>query len=96
VWGFLVVALLNTANLIPTLQFHVAPWVAGSSGNFAVSSNSILSELEQILLTLAMAAMGLEVSIRRLAKVGGPAVLTGLGAAIILCLASLALIRILL
>jgi uncharacterized integral membrane protein (TIGR00698 family) len=96
VWGFLVVALLNTANLIPTLQFHVAPWVAGASGNFAISSNAVLSELEQILLTLAMAAMGLEVSIRRLAKVGGPAVLTGLGAAIILCLASLALIRILL
>jgi uncharacterized membrane protein YadS len=51
--------------------------------------------LEQILLTLARAAMGLEVSIRRLAKVGGPAVLTGLGSAIILCLASLLLIRLL-
>jgi uncharacterized integral membrane protein (TIGR00698 family) len=93
VWGFLVVALLNTANLIPTLQFHVAPWVAGASGNFAISSNSVLSELEQILLTLAMAAMGLEVSIRRLARVGGPAILTGLGSAIILSLVSLALIR---
>ena len=69
--------------------------MAGSSGNFAVSSNSILSELEQILLTLAMAAMGLEVSIRRLARVGGPAILTGLGSAIILCLASLLLIKIL-
>lgn len=95
VWGFLIVALLNTASLIPTLQFHVAPWVAGASGNFAVSSTAVLSELEQILLTLAMAAMGLEVSIRRLARVGGPAILTGLASAIILCLVSLALIRLL-
>ncbi len=96
VWGFLLVALLNTASLIPTLQFHVAPWLAGAAGNFNVSSNYVLSELEQFLLTLSMAAMGLEVNIHRLAKVGGSAVLTGFGASVILCLASLALIRLLL
>jgi uncharacterized integral membrane protein (TIGR00698 family) len=96
VWGFLVVALLNTANLIPTLQFHVAPWVTGQARDFSLSSASLLSEAGNILLTLAMAAMGLEVSVRRLAKVGGPAILTGLAAALILCLASLALIKMLL
>jgi uncharacterized membrane protein YadS len=70
--------------------------VAGSSGAFANSTNSSLSELENLLLTLAMAAMGLEVSLRRLAKVGGAAILTGLGASVVLCLASLMLIRMLL
>jgi uncharacterized integral membrane protein (TIGR00698 family) len=96
VWGFLAVALLNTASLMPSLQFHVAPWVTGAARDFSLSSVSLLSEAGNILLTLAMAAMGLEVSVRRLAKVGGPAVLTGLAAAAILCLASLALIKALL
>src|SRR5204863_354964 len=34
VWGFLALALLNTASLIPTLQFHVAPWVTGHAHDF--------------------------------------------------------------
>src|SRR5262249_55256213 len=96
VWGFLAVALLNTASLIPMLQFHVASWVTGATRDFSLSTASLLSEAGNILLTLAMAAMGLEVSVRRLAKVGGRALLTGLAAAVILCLASLALIRALL
>jgi uncharacterized membrane protein YadS len=96
VWGFLAIALLNTASLIPTLQFHVAPWVAGGARDFTVSTTALLSQIEAILLTLAMAAMGLEVSVRRLAKVGGPAILTGLAAMVIVCLASLALIKALL
>jgi len=96
VWGFLAVALLNTASLIPTLQFHVAPWVIGGARDFTLSTTSLLSQVEAILLTLAMAAMGLEVSVRRLAKVGGPAILTGLAATVIVCLASLALIKALL
>jgi len=96
VWGFLAVALLNTASLIPTLQFHVAPWVMGGAREFTLSTTALLSQVEAILLTLAMAAMGLEVSVRRLAKVGGPAILTGLAATVIVCLASLALIRALL
>jgi uncharacterized integral membrane protein (TIGR00698 family) len=96
VWGFLLVALLNTASLLPTLQFHVASWVTGQARDFSLSTSSLLSGVEAILLTLAMAAMGLEVSLRRLVKVGGPAVLTGLAAAVILCLASLILIKTLL
>ena len=96
VWGFIAVAILNTASLIPTLQFHVAPWVTGGARDFSLSTTAVLSEIEAILLTLAMAAMGLEVSIRRLAKVGGPAILTGFAAMVIVCLASLALIKALL
>jgi len=96
VWGFLAIALLNTASLIPTLQFHVAPWITGATRDYSVSTTALLSQIEAILLTVAMAAMGLEVSVRRLAKVGGAAILTGLVAMVIVCLASLALIRVLL
>ena len=96
VWGFLALALLNTASLIPTLQFHVAPWVTGHAHDFAISSAAVLSEVEAMVLTLAMAAMGLEVSVRRLAKVGGPAILTGLAATVVVCAVSLALIKALL
>src|SRR6266567_4178725 len=96
VWGFLAVALLNTASLLPALQFHVAPWVTGQAHDITLTSSSLLSEVETIVLTLAMAAMGLEVSVRRLAKVGGPAILTGLAATVVVCAVSLALIKALL
>lgn len=95
VWGFLAVALLNTAGLIPGFQFHVASWVGGGH-DFNLPAASLLGEAGNILLALAMAAMGLEVDIRRLAKVGGPAIVTAVGAAIVLCAVSLALIQVML
>ncbi len=86
VWGFLALALLNTFGLFPVMQFRFgqAP-LAG-----------LLTQAGELLLTLSMAAMGLEVNVRFFAKVGGKAVLTGIGAAGILCACSLGLIRLLL
>jgi uncharacterized membrane protein YadS len=52
--------------------------------------------LGEILLALSMAAMGLEVNVRFLARAGGAALLTGAAASAVLCLASLLLIRMLL
>jgi uncharacterized membrane protein YadS len=52
-------------------------------------------EGSNILLTLAMAAMGLEVQLRMMAKVGGKALLTGTATAVVLCALSLALIKLL-
>jgi uncharacterized integral membrane protein (TIGR00698 family) len=86
VYGFLALSAMNTFSLMPVLQFHF--------GSFALSG--LLANLGEILLTLSMAAMGLEVSIRFLAKTGAAAVLTGTGATIILCAGSLLLIRLLL
>ncbi|HXJ39934.1 MAG TPA: putative sulfate exporter family transporter [Bryobacteraceae bacterium] len=94
VWGFMVLALVNTMGLIPTLQFHVASWVPGAGGGFQVAGSSLVSEMETLLLTLAMAAMGLEVGLRRMLHVGSLALLTGTGAAIVLILASLGLIKV--
>lgn len=92
-WGFVAAALLNTLGLIPALEFHPT-WRA--SGAFSISTAGALVEAGNLLLTLAMAAMGLEVDVHFLARVGGRALLTGVIACLVLCAASLALIRILL
>jgi uncharacterized membrane protein YadS len=85
-YGFLALALCNTLGLFPVLGFRF--------GSFPLSD--LLTNLGEMLLTLSMAAMGLEVNVRFLARTGGTAVLTGAIASIVLCLASLLLIRLLL
>jgi len=92
-WGFVAAALMNTLGLIPALEFHPV-WLASRS--FSFSSASALVEAGSLLLALAMAAMGLDVDIHFLARVGGRAVLTGIVSCLALCAASLALIRLLL
>ncbi len=92
-WGFVAAALINTLGLIPALEFHPA-WRASRS--FSVSTAGALVEAGSLLLTLAMAAMGLEVDVHFLARVGGRALLTGIVSCLALCAASLALIRLLL
>ena len=94
-WGFLALSLLNTLDMLPALQFHPAPFLPGVQRNFSVSSPNLLVEIGNMLLTLAMGAMGLEVNLRFLTKVGGRAILTGVGSCLALCGASLALIRLL-
>jgi uncharacterized integral membrane protein (TIGR00698 family) len=89
-WGFLAAALMNTLGLIPALEFHPV-WRA--SGTFSFSTAGALVDAGSLLLTLAMAAMGLEVDVHFLARVGGRALLTGVVSCLALCAASLVLIR---
>jgi uncharacterized membrane protein YadS len=49
-----------------------------------------------VLLTIVMAAMGLEVNLRTMSEVGRPAMFTGLAACVLLAGCSLLLIRLLL
>lgn len=86
VYGFLALSLLNTLNLLPVLQFRF--------GTYPLSS--VLADLGELMLTVSMAAMGLEVNVRFLAHTGGRAVLTGIGTSVVLCVVSLLLIRLLL
>lgn len=86
VYGFLALALLNTFRLLPVLQFPFG----------TAPLSDLLASLGEILLTLSMAAMGLEVNVRFLARAGGAALLTGTAVSVILCIASLLLIRLLL
>ena len=86
VYGFLGLSLANTLGLFPVLQFRFGAYPLAD----------LVANLGELLLTLSMAAMGLEVNVRFLARTGGAAVLTGTIATAILCLASLVLIRLLL
>jgi uncharacterized integral membrane protein (TIGR00698 family) len=86
-WGFFALFLLNSLALLPVLQFP---------SGYSVSLASVLSEAGNILLALAMAAMGLEVNLKMFVKVGGTALVVGLASSAIACLVSWALIRALL
>jgi uncharacterized membrane protein YadS len=86
-WGFLGLFLLNSLGWLPTLQFH---------GGYSIALADVFAEAGNLLLTLSMAAMGLEVNLRVFAKVGGPALAVGAAACAVSCAVSFALIRMLL
>jgi uncharacterized integral membrane protein (TIGR00698 family) len=91
-WGFLGFAVLNTLGLLPVMTIHPL----GISRSFQFDSNKVIAEASSILLTLSMAAMGLEVHLKRLIRSGGPALLAGLAASLLQCAATWILIRLLL
>jgi len=80
----------------------VPPFLWGFLALFALNSlgwlpyAAAITEFSNILLTISMAAMGLEVNLRNLVKVGGGALVTGTLTCIALCAASWGLILVLL
>ncbi|NOT00115.1 MAG: putative sulfate exporter family transporter [Phycisphaerales bacterium] len=93
VWGFVALALLNTLGLLPSIQFDIGePW-RDAARSFSFSMAGLFKESGKVLLTLAMAAIGLEVNIRLLGRVGGRAVLTGFIVTVLLAVFSLVLVR---
>jgi uncharacterized membrane protein YadS len=86
-WGFLALFALNSLGFLPSLQFQ---------NGYAIASSAILAETGNLLLTLSMAALGLEVNIRILAKAGGAAMAHGALTCLATCAASYLLIRALL
>ena len=87
IYGFAVLAILNTLGLLPLLTFHL---VGGAAFSFDLAK--VLAEAGNLLLTLSMAAMGLEVNLMFLLRTGGPALGTGLAASLAQCLVTWALI----
>ncbi len=94
VWGFVILALLNTMGLMPTLHFEPGSALVTASGGMDVSLQNIFSDIGKALLTLAMAAIGLEVCLRHLVSVGSRTIQAGLLATVALGAASLGLITI--
>jgi uncharacterized integral membrane protein (TIGR00698 family) len=86
-WGFFGLFALNSMGLLPVLQFQ---------NGYSLPSATVLAEGGNVLLALAMAAMGLEVNLRVMARVGGAALVVGTIAAAAACVVSWALIRTLL
>ena len=89
IWGFLALALCNTLHLFPELSFHL-PF---STGNWSGPLTTILTQLAEALLTLSMAAMGLEVNLRFLLRTGLAALGVGVAASVAQILVSFGLIR---
>ena len=86
-WGFLALFALNSLGFLPVLQFQ---------SGYSVGSAGVLTETGNLLLTLSMAALGLEVNVRILAKAGGAAMAAGALTCVATCAASYLLIRALL
>src|SRR5258706_5930120 len=86
-WGFFGLFLLNSLGWLPVLQFQ---------SGYSVGLASVLAEAGNILLTLSMAAMGLEVNLKLLARVGGASLVAGAAASLAACAVTWALIRALL
>jgi uncharacterized integral membrane protein (TIGR00698 family) len=86
-WGFFALFALNSLGWLPVLQFK---------NGYSLGSDTVLAEAGNILLTLSMAAMGLEMNLHVMARVGGKAVVVGTVATIAACVVSWALIRALL
>jgi uncharacterized integral membrane protein (TIGR00698 family) len=89
IWGFLALALCNTLHLFPDLSFHLPL----RTGNWSAPLNTILAQLAEALLTLSMAAMGLEVNLRFLLRTGLAALVVGLAASLAQILLSFGMIR---
>lgn len=92
-WGFLLLAALTTIQLIPSLQFQLADWAPDSIRAFQIPLAGVLVDAGNILLTIVMAAMGMEASLRTMLASGRAALLTGLAACVALSALSLALIK---
>ena len=94
VWGFVGFAVLNTLGLLPVLEFRPSGFLAsiGVGDQLSVSIADSMKWAGKILITLAMAAIGLEVNLRVLAGVGRRAFLAGLLTTVVLGVASLTMI----
>jgi uncharacterized integral membrane protein (TIGR00698 family) len=86
-WGFLALFALNSLGFLPALQFQ---------NGYSFASATALTEASNLLLTLSMAALGLEVNIRVLARAGGAAMAAGALTCVAACAVSYLLIRALL
>ena len=94
VWCFVIFAVINTWGLLPTLEFRPAGFLAlGAPGSeVSLSLRTMMSGSGKVLLTLAMAAIGLEVNLRLLAGVGKQAIQAGLLSTMLLGAVSLVLV----
>lgn len=84
IWGFVVLSIVNTAGWLPEVELAPNGRLAAWWGGPKLAASKLLTEAGKALLTLAMAAIGLEVNLRTLTRVGLPAVLTGLLSALAL------------
>ncbi len=84
IFGFILVALANTLNLLPDFTVHVKESFLWPEGSHALAMSKMVTSASGCLITMAMAGVGLGVNIRGLLKVGLTAAYVGLFSAVVL------------
>lgn len=92
VFGFLAVALANSLNLLPDFTLHLEASPLWEAGDRDFEMARVATSASSFLITMAMAGVGLGVSLKGLAAVGLKALYVGLFATIVLAGFSLTLI----
>lgn len=95
VWGFMALSVLNSVGLIPGLSFPPATIFNPGPEEFRLSMVKVLTQTGTALLTLAMGAIGLELGLAGMMKVGKSIFLCGVATTAALLTGSYALIRLL-
>lgn len=95
VWGFLILSVANTIGLLPELSFKPLTPFSSSATSFTIQVSAACTFAANLLLTMDMAAIGLEVNVRQLIAVGGQALLAGLLSTLAVGVAGLILLAIL-
>ncbi len=84
IWGFIIMAALATKGWLPHLSF--------GEGGEPIASADVIKFAGKLLLTFAMAAIGLGVNLRLMVGVGGRAVIAGAISSVLLALVALGLV----
>ena len=91
--GFVLVAALQSLDLLPSVTLHLQESVAWGAGDVTLSSERLLTIVAGFLASVAMAGVGLGVSITGVLRIGGKPLAIGLLAAALLALLSLLLVK---
>ena len=95
VLGFLAVALLNTAGLLPNLTMHIVPGGALHPGDHQLNLAGTLEQISKFLIVVSMAGVGLETRFSAMRQTGFKPFLASLIAALIIACLVLGLIKML-
>ena len=94
--GFVLLALANTANLLPDFTLHLEESVFWMQQDLRVVLAKVVTWLSTFVLTISMAGVGLGVDVRGIAKVGLGALYIGFASSVLLALFSFALLKLML
>ena len=93
IFGFLLMAIANTFYFLPEITFHLQENLIWQAGTHHVNPIEVLTTIAGILITMAMAGVGLGTDLKSVQKTGFAPLYIGLFAAIVLSVFSLILIE---
>jgi uncharacterized integral membrane protein (TIGR00698 family) len=91
--GFVLLALANTAHLLPDFTLHLKDSVFWAQQDLRVVLAKLVTWVSTFRLTIAMAGVGLGVDVRGLSRVGLGALYVGLASSVLLAAFSFALLK---